>query len=72
MFRPMATIFRLLQFCSKGVNIYIYIYIYICQYCVVMLRSHHRYALQSVCLVGCLMVNDWWDVSFLGGIGGGV
>jgi len=37
-----------------------------CLHCEVMLRSHHRYALQSVYLVGCLMVNDSWDVSFLG------
>ena len=36
-----------------------------------MLRSHHRYALQSVYLVGSLMVNDWWDVSLWVGIGGG-
>ena len=27
-------------------------------YCEVMLRSHHRYALKSVYLVGSLMVND--------------
>ena len=43
MFRPIAAIFRLLQFCSKNI-------IYIL-YCEVMLRSHHRYALQSVYLV---------------------
>jgi len=35
-------------------------------YCEVMLRSHHRYALQSVYLVGSLMVNDWWVASFMG------
>jgi len=58
MFRPIAAIFRLLQFYSKSI-IYIYIYIYICLYCEMMLRSHYRYALQSVYLVGCLMVNDW-------------
>jgi len=60
MFRPIAAIFRLLQFYSKSIiYIYIYIYIYICLYCEMMLRSHYRYALQSVYLVGCLMVNDW-------------
>jgi len=37
MFRPIAAIFRLLQFCSK---IVIYIYIYICLYCVVMLSIY--------------------------------
>jgi hypothetical protein len=31
MFRPIAAIFRLLQFCSKSI-IYIYIYIYIYAY----------------------------------------
>jgi len=36
-----------------------------------MLRSHHRYALQSVCLVGSLMVSDWWDVRFMGRYWGG-
>jgi len=67
MFRPVAAIFRLLQFCSKSI-------IHICLYFEVILRSHHRYALQSVYLVGCLIVNDWKDVSFLGrylGRGGG-
>jgi len=49
MFRPIAAIFRLLQFCSKAI---------ICLYFEGMLRSHHRYALQSVYLVGSLMVND--------------
>jgi len=44
---------------------------YICLYCEVILRYHHRYALQSVYLVGCLMVNDWEDVNFWGGIWGG-
>jgi len=65
MFRPIAVIFRLLQFCSKSI-----IYIYICLYCEVMLRFHHRYALQSVYLVGSLMFNDWWDVNLWVGIGG--
>ena len=52
MFRPIAAIFRLLQFCSKSI-------IYICLYCEVMLRSHHRYALQSIYLVGsCGFVTD--------------
>ena len=55
MFRPIAAIFRLLKCCSKSI-------IYICVYCEVMLRSQHLYALQSVYLVGSLMVNDWWDV----------
>jgi len=64
MFRPIADIFRLLQFCSKSI-------IHICLYCEVMLRSHHRYALQSVYLVGSLMVNDWWDVRFMGRYWGG-
>ena len=64
MFRPIAAIFRLLQFCSKSI-------IYICLYCEVMLRSHHRYALQSVYLVGSLIVSDWWDVSFMGRYWGG-
>jgi len=36
-----------------------------------MLRSHHRYALQSVYLVGYLMVNDWYDVSVFGRYWGG-
>ena len=36
-FRPIAAIFRLLQFCSK-------IVIYVCLYCVVMLRSQHHHA----------------------------
>jgi len=31
-----------------------------------MLRSHHRYALQSVNLVGSLMVNDWKSVRVMG------
>jgi len=33
--------------------------LYICLYCEVMLRSHHRYALQSIYIVGSLMGNDW-------------
>ena len=69
MFWPIAAIFRLLKFCSKSI-----IYT-ICLYCEVMLRSHHRYALKSVYLVGSIMVNDWWDVSFMGrfkGVGGGI
>jgi len=37
----------------------------------VMLRSHHRYALQSVYLVGSLRWNGWWGVSFYVGVGGG-
>ena len=45
--------------------------VYICLYCEVMLRSHHRYALKTVYLVGGLMVNDWWDASLWVGIGGG-
>jgi len=36
-----------------------------------MLRSDHRYALQSFYLVGSLIVNDWWDVSLWVGIRGG-
>jgi hypothetical protein len=35
------------------------------------MKSHHCYALQSVYLVGSLMVNDWWGVSFMGRYWGG-
>ena len=52
MFRPIVAIFRYYYNFAQRVS-------YICLYCEVMLRSHHRYALQSVYLVGSLMVNDW-------------
>ena len=53
MFRSIAAIFRLLQFCSKGViYIYIYIYIYVyTQYITTKYRHAYIYKLNSVALV---------------------
>ena len=55
MFRPIAVIFRLLQFCSKSI-----------MYLPILRDDHHRYASRSFYLVGSLMVNDSQDVSFMG------
>jgi len=59
MFRPIAAIFRLLQIYSKSIT---YSYMPI-------LRGDAGISSSlrvTVYLVGCLMVNDWWDVSFMG------